>query len=344
MYKMRLWAVVAFVLITAFGATALSAPPEVQSGVKDAVKETLDKKKEDVKADGWYLTFIPSAGFMFNSNQNVVGVQSGYAITLNTKIDLRMNLVKGPHEWRNGFLWMEGLSRTPSIDEFMLSSDDMTINSIYLWHILDWVGLYGRVVFDTAIFDGYDYQATPTAYSINGVVDPVLRTKYKLHNCFEPMTIKEGLGAFFRPVTSEAFNFEILLGLSFREAPRNNFLTNKDDPATKDMVELISVGDFYQVGGENIYRIWGDLWEKKINYVAGVELMMPLYDHPDTTLSAADKLYVQMGTRWAFRIVKWLSIDYELKVVRDKLMTADWQIQNNIMINLTYGIEKYIPG
>jgi hypothetical protein len=205
--------------------------------------------------------------------------------------------------------------------------------------------VYGRAVFETDVFDGFDNQSKPTTYSIDGVVDPTLRTQYKLHNCFEPLTLKEGLGAFFRPVTSEAFNFEILLGFAFRQMPSDGFLTNKDDPDTAGVVELVRVRYFNNIGGENTYHVWGDLWEKKINYTAGVDLMLPFYGNPDnSTLDTIDKLYVQMGTRWAFRIFKWMSIDYELKVVRDKLMTADWQIQNNLMFNLGYALEKFIPG
>jgi len=300
--------------------------------------------KEDKEKDGWYFTVKPSANFTFDDNRNVVGKQDGYSLTFGLKFEADIVLEKGMHEWRTSILLAESLSRSPVIEEFALSNDVFKIESIYLYYFYDWFGVYGRFVLDTEIFEGYDIQATNSVYKIahlDGTTEQVQGTRKKLTGWFSPLILKQGFGPFFRPLKSEKINLEFLLGMGFVETFVENDLTIKDDDATPE-IELKELENVYQIGGESINRVWGELWEKRVSYKAGVELFYSFYNSPDTSgLTGADKLNVELYTRWSFKILEWMSLDYEFKALREPHLSDDWQITNNVLFNFGYNYNAY---
>ncbi len=324
------------------GAMAQEKAVEADLLPEDKLEST---RTDEVSKDGWYFTILPSSTFSFNDNRKVAGQVDGYTLNFGLNFELKIDLYKGKHEWRNLVLLNESISRTPLIDEFFLSADRFFIESMYLYYLLDWFGFYGRALMDTAIFPNYDIQPEKVTYAItwlDGTPTNHLDDKVRLTDFFSPLQLRQGLGPFFRPLKSEKVNLEFLLGLAFREGFMKGDLAVADDDATPER-DLTELDDFVQIGGESINRIWGELWDKKINYAAGVQLMMPFYNDPDPAgLSGADLLVLELGTRWSFRFFEWLSLDYEFKAIKDSQIVDEWQIQNNILLNLNYAYRKFV--
>jgi len=253
-------------------------------------------------------------------------------------------LFKGKHEWRNTFILIEAISRTPVIPEFIVTADSLDIESMYLYYFYNWFGLYGRFALNTHILPGLNVSPEQVTYALtraNGNIDSLLDKKIVLTDPFQPLTLKEGLGPFFRPVAQEPVNLEFMLGLSFWQTFDEGQLALKDDSGTSE-IELVTLQNVYQLGAESINRLWGELWEKRISYLAAAELMIPYYMTPDDSgLSTGEKLNVKINGRIDFHLVEWFALSYELKATREPQVLVDWQIQNSILMTLSYSLYKF---
>ena len=70
--------------------------------------------------------------------------------------------------------------------------------------------------------------------------------------------------------------------------------------------------------------------------------MIPYYVTPDNSdLSTGEKLNVKINGRIDFHLTDWFALSYELKAVREPQVLNDWQIQNNILMTLSYSLYKF---
>ncbi len=340
MKKLFLFFTLSMMLFLVYGSS-----PVMAQDIDPVEEEKLKSTKTAETKDGWHFRFKPSSNFNLADNRKVVGQPEGYSMTFGLNLDLGITLFKGKHEWRNTFLINEAITRTPVIDEFIISTDTFKIESMYLYYFYDWFGLYGRLAMDTSMFPSYDVQPAQSTYAItgkDGTIDFLLDDKVKLTGPFAPFTLKEGFGPFFRPLAKEEINLEFLLGLGFWQTWQNGELTVSDDGDTAE-IEVKTLQNVYQIGGESINRMWGELWTKRIAYLLAAELMMPFYVDPDVDPTGADRLNVFLNARLDLRFTEWMSIGYELKAIREPMTIEEWQLQNNLLITLSYSLYEHLP-
>jgi len=302
------------------------------------------KSEQGERPEGWHLKIKPGATFTFNDSRSVAGQPDGYTLTFGLNFEMNLDYFKSPHEWRLDLSITEAISKTPAIEEFFLSADNLYIESVYLYYFYEWFGVYGRASLDVAMFPSFDLKGELTTWAITDLDGNVVRRSGKskeLTDYFSPLKLKQGLGPFFRPISSEEVNVEILIGFGFREFFLKGDLIIDDDDTTSD-IELITLDNQYKIGAENLNSVWGELWDKKISYKAYLELFYPFYEDPDpNSLSGGDLLSVDLGTRWSFKLFEWMSLVYELKVVRELTIVDDWQVQNNLLLSFTYSYDKH---
>lgn len=273
----------------------------------------------------------------FGNNSNVLGQADGSTFTFGLKFLALVNYNEDKHEWRNTLNMGEGLSRTPVVPQFVKSRDAAQLESIYLYHVVDWFGPFARFQVDTSLFRGADVRAGDTTYVIthvDGSTDTRTGTHLSLTDPFRPMTLKESIGPFARPVSSERVNLEFRLGLGAREILAKNQLTVTDDDKTPQ-IEVTELRNVNQLGVEGVVAIWGALEAKKVTYRVSAEAMTPLA-HSD--LPAGDNrgdfdlTNVDLGALLSFKLVEWASLDYELKAVRQPQLLDRFQVQNNLLL------------
>ncbi len=312
--------------------------------------ETLDnalKQDEGEKGlkNGWHFRLKPSSSFMFSDSNNVIGQTDGYTLTFALNLDSEATMKKDKHEWRNTLSVAESITRTPVLEQFVIDTDSLLFESMYLYSIYDWFGVYGRFALHSSLFPDYDYQASPVAYLIvepGKIHVPKNSDHLKLANSFSPLVLKQSAGPFFRPVEREEINVEIMLGLGAWENFSDGVRIVKDDDTTPEL-EVAILENLYQVGGENIIKIWGDLLDKKIGYLARSELMMPFYEsHESDAAEGLEKMNVDISLRVDFRIVEWMSLAYEFSAVREPAQLNEWQVRNMILATLSYALYEYV--
>ena len=293
------------------------------------------------RVNGVGSTLSVGATAALNNNSSVVGQVDGSTFNFGMKLDAAVDYNHDQHEWRNTLGIGEGLTRTPLVDDFVKSQDRLALESIYLYHIVPSFGAFARLSLDTAMFRGTDIRPESTTYAIarpDGTVDTVVGDRLTLTGPFRPLTLKQSIGAFARPVAREQVNVEIRAGLGARETIAESQLAVTDDDATPE-IEVTELQNVNQLGVEAVVSVWGALEEKRVNYKLSAEVMVPFAYSAlpaGDTRGAIDLTNIELLAQLSFKLVEWASLDYQLKAVREPQLLDELQVQNNLL--LTFGL------
>jgi len=312
--------------------------------------ETLKEEKKD--SLDWRL--ISGATFTLQDNQGVVGQQDGTAVGFGFKLDTGIDWRTGDHEWRNSLGVQAGLTRNPAVDRFVKSQDVLDVDSIYLYHINDWFGAFGRFAYNTTMFRGTDVRAEPTNYRVyaqgEDVGDPNQGTPRRglltlnLTDPFLPSRFRESLGLFAQPYKREVLNIETRLGGGARQTLADGQLAISDDEErTPDQVDVATLSDVIQVGTELAVELWGSFQEKKITYRLAADAMTPFYNNQaaGSDKSALELTNFNARASLSVKIVEWASLDYEFATIYEPQLVDKVQLRNNLL--LTFGFATGSP-
>jgi hypothetical protein len=309
---------------------------------EDVVPEK--KLKEVHKIEGWDFLLTPSASMALSDNRSVVGQQEGLTMTLGAKLASGVFFRKKAHEWRVTLDITELFSHTPSLEEFVKSTDIVKFESIYLFHLLKWLGPFAKVNVDSTLLEGFDIRPERVDYAItylDGGAETRSGFRLRLTDGFEPLTLKETAGFFAKPYESKALNVESRLGFGGLHVFVSEGLTIKDDDATPE-IDVVELDGFTQAGGVLDLAIFGELYDKKLIYRVSAEIMMPfindLQEGDDRGIGELTNIEVNAGI--SFKVLEWLSIDYTLRVVRLPQLLDEWQVQNNLLLTASYTFFK----
>ena len=90
----------------------------------DVKEEKVLADKPD-KPDGWQLKLGVGATGSLNHSSKVVGQADGSTVQLGGILNGGATLIGGPHEWENTLAYKFTQTRTPQLDEFLKSADDL---------------------------------------------------------------------------------------------------------------------------------------------------------------------------------------------------------------------------
>jgi len=340
-----------FVLAAISIASLFASTPSLAQDA--SAKQYVDVKiAAPPKQGGLELSLKNGATFSLVDTRDVVGVTpNGATLTLGLKFDGLATYRKDGHEWRGALGVNAALTRTPALPEFVKSADALAFDTSYLYFVRPWFGPFARFALGTPMFRGFDVRAAPTTYSIaraSGETDVVTTKRLNLTEPFHPMTLKETVGPFARPVEGERFNLELRAGLGGLQTFAEGQLILDDDDGTADRIEVKELKDVFQVGAEGSLELWGAIYEKKVSYKAGIGVLIPAWNNQEPAEGEAKKgalelTNIDIGAGLSVKLVEWATLDYELKVVRQPQLTEQWQIRNGMMLTLGLGYEKKPP-
>lgn len=351
-------------------ATALPPPPPppapalegAATAIAGVTPEYVNKPdfKAPRKPTGWDTKIAVGGSLAFANNSNVAGQIDGSSFSLGLKLDAGADYNNGRHELRNSLALGAAVTRTPVIPEFVKTSDALTFESIYLFHVLDWFGPFARFQFNTAMFPGRDVRTGQASYLVtlpdgstrtlaptgtdctpgdDGVVPSTCRTSLSLSDGFRPLTFKESLGLFVQPYQTDPLTIELRAGAGAQEVIAKNQLALADDVATAGVIELKQLTNANQLGGELSLSLWGSVVDKRVIYKLNADVMTP-FAYPalaaGDTRNAFQLTNVQVDASVSFKIVEWASVDYQLRALRQPQVLDAFQVQNALL--LTFGL------
>ena len=324
----------------------LAACSILAMGTARAQEDVIPDKelKEVHKIEGWDFLLTPSASMALSDNRSVVGQQEGLTMTLGAKLTSGAFFRKKAHEWRATLDITELFSHTPSLEEFVKSTDIVKFESIYLFHLLKWLGPFAKANVDSVLLEGFDIRPEQVTYAISyldGGAENRTGFRLRLTDGFEPLTLKETAGFFAKPYESKALNVEGRLGFGGLHVFVDGGLTVKDDDATPE-IDVAELDGFTQAGGVLDLAVFGELYDKKFTYRISAEIMMPfindLREGDDRGISELTN--IEVNATASFKVLEWLSIDYTLRVVRLPQLLDEWQVQNNLLLTASYTFFK----
>jgi hypothetical protein len=302
--------------------------------------EVLADAEEKKRKDGWAPGIQLGASFNLVDNRSVVGQIDGTTITLGGGIDAALDFNSGIHEWRNSLVAAAGVTRTPSIDEFVKTNDGLRFESIYLMHIYEIFGPFARFALNSQMFAANDIQATPVNYEVSnldGTTDNFTGRRLALTDPFRPTTLRESLGVFLQPVRMTQITLETRVGLGALQTFASGFAVN-DDGDTADVVEVEELDDSFMVGGEGVLNMWGFFDDaKRLAYTAGIGVLVPfvtseLAEDDDRNLAELTALEANVGLN--AKLFDWASLGYLLTVNRQPLLVDAFQVSNSLLITI----------
>lgn len=293
---------------------------------------------------GWVGDLALGSSVALAQSSNVVGRIDGTSFAIGLKVNGALDWARDVHEWRNSLTLGETFTRTPAVDEFVKTNDQLLLESIYLYHLkrLPWLGPFARFKLTTALFPGEDVRAAPVSY-----VGAVTRTAdtLRLTDAFTPTTLQQMVGAFGKPVDRKDLALEIKAGFEARQMIADGQLAIADDAATPD-IEVTALKTVVQ-GGPSLGVIGkGVLAEGRVLYAGLAEAMIPAINNQAATddRSALELTNVNFEFNLSFKLVSWASVDYQLRAVREPQLIDKWQLQNNLLLSFSYAlIERPAP-
>ncbi|WP_434045573.1 MULTISPECIES: hypothetical protein [Sorangium] len=301
------------------------------------------------RVEGWSPGLLLGGTFNLANNRSVVGQADGTGVSAGFMLEGSLDFNQAAHELRMTLGAGAGVTRTPALDTWVKTRDALAFEAIYLYHVVPWFGPFGRFALDTQMFPGSDPRSAPTTYAItraDGTTEAITGTRLHLSDPFQPVTLKQSLGVFVQPVNRESILVEARAGAGAQEVITSGVLALGDDDGTPD-VEVSELSSYNQLGAEAVIEASGALREKQITYRAGIAALLPIvYSDLDAgdERGALDLMNVDIVGALSFKLVEWASLDYQLHVVRQPQLIDAWQVQNNLLLTLSYAVGSKVPG
>ena len=345
--------------------SSLSAGAQTTTGGKlgELVPDKIEAKKP--ARQGWIPTLSMGASVQFSHSSQVVGAQDGQTWNIGPLLDFSLGFFSPEHEWRNTLSVRQVVTRTPAINEFVKTTDQLSFESLYLYRpsSAQWVGPFVLAQLNTPIFRTTDVRAAPAVYKTkdkNGVTiestNPT--TKKRLTGWFAPLDLRQSLGAFFTAVSIPEAKLEFRTGVGARQVftGQGSAIASQDKTvdastlpggtATTTLVQLNRLFDYQQVGGELFAGLSGTITfedlgpTRPILYSLSTEVLMPFYSSEQQDRELLDLTNIDIEAKLGLKLLSWLSLDYAFRAVKDPLLLDEFQIQNTLLLNMSYALLK----
>jgi hypothetical protein len=327
-------------LVLCFSVTVAAQTEGVDVGVPaDVSAEKVLAEKKD-KPQGFLPKLAVAATGSYNNSSKVVGTTDGGTLQLGLILSGSANLFLGQSEWENDLKVNEAVTRTPQIPKLVKSADELELKSTYIYRIpsLTWFGPYGRGRFSTQLFKGYEVRPTDVII-LRPSQAPEFRatgTSIALTGAFEPIFIRESVGAFANPITEKVLTANAKLGVGMQHVLANDGFTVADDAATPE-IEYKALESATQGGGELDLTAKGEL-TTQVTWEAGAQYFLPFYSSLEEGKTGFDALSQEYTAKVSLKLLTWASLDYVLSAKKIPLIVDEWQVQNGLMFKAGYDL------
>lgn len=324
-------------MIFSFASVNAFAQPKKTRYLPEKVKAAA------VRDIGWDAHLSLGASASLSSSHKVLGQADGETYTLTFQLNSGLDYINGDHEWRNTFKMAQTVARTPAIDDFIKTSDIIAFESLYLWMIPSarWMGPFARFQLNTSMFPTYDVRAGDVSYVAKDGSPVRFADKLRIGGPFEPLTLKETLGMFARPIKRKDLSVEFKAGFMARQTfvrGNDNYVVDDDDKTPE--VEVTILDNAYQAGPSLGVLAKGMTYGNKITYYFDAETMLPVVNDYDGPLNTAELTNIAIEAGLSVKVFAWMSVDYVFRFIREPQLLDANQVQNNVLLTFTYTVAK----
>lgn len=353
---MSCWALLTAIQLFAFDVAAQDVEAQLIPEISDNIV--------DYDRAGWHPRLKFNGTFSLGQSANVPGNTDGVSLQVGSLLHATADYLSRNqfHEWTNALIFNLGYSRTPVVDVWIKSMDTLEFKTAYLYHFprINWVGSFFSFRVNTALLPAEEVRSEPVLFvrlhsgdqvsaDVNGLpVDengtplPYGRrsagSRIGLTDAFAPLTLRETLGIFAKPISETPFNLDTRLGIGAWETfTRGGYYLDDNDDTP--FLELRKLQDSQQVGVELGIVANGMLRDDLLTYMVSALFMHPFYHSPDTEeLKGIELMNMEFEAALGIKVSEYLSINYSFKALKQPLVIDAFQIQNNLLISIGFDL------
>ena len=293
---------------------------------------------------GWNPSLSVNGSVNLVDNSNVVGQVEGTSALFGAGVSGGADYVRGPMMWRNQLSITEGFAKTPVVDDFVKTNDELALESMYNYFFVSKLGVFGRVKLTTTLFPARKVTADPATYTLlsaepGGASRSVTSDDLEVASAFDPVSLNYSAGAFAQPLGRDELTVDVRAGVGGRHTFASGVFVQNDDSATPD-IELQELATVHQAGIEVFAGLTGKAQKDRLKYSAGVSLLYPVINNDDFDRSAGKLLRLALEATATVAIFDWMGVVYKGSIVRDPQLFPDGeeltQIQNSILLTFQY--------
>lgn len=305
------------------------------------------------KKYGWFPKLSLGVNVSLAHAMNVPGVDEGIAFSLGIVLNSSLLYLNGPHEWKTDLTGVHTQTKTPTIEPFIKTADNLDLKTFYTYRFQGrfQLGLVGGLQINTALFPTNLVSAKDVPYiNVNpngtkvGTADPanpstIIPTKnnllknvpLNLTGPFNPFIFKQMLGVTARPYEDIVATLNLKLSVAAQQVWARG-LTLQDDATTPEL-ELRILQDYVQAGVDLSINLAGSL-HKRVTYEFNADILLPFVTSVPTTLKGFELMNADISFKVGVKLIKWASLDYVFRAQRVPLLTTNWQVTNNLVLNV----------
>lgn len=292
---------------------------------------------------GWKRSGNLGVNLSFSSSQDVVGQTNGTSQTYGLNIRSSLNHFTTQGEWRNELNVTGATTKTPNVPRFVKSSDELRVATTYLYSLESYpkIGPYAKAEAAAPMFAGEDVRSEPKTYRItnlDGSSSSRTETSIRLTEGFKPLTTKESVGFFYRPLQEERLKIETRAGLAALQVAASGQYAVKG-VNTAGEVEVNELNDVSQAGLELALSVKGKANENS-TYELGAETMTPVINNKESG-DDRDSLRltnVDVFAKLSSNLTTWASFGYDYKLkIQPQLVDRSQQI-HMFVINVNHNL------
>jgi hypothetical protein len=318
------------------------AAPSIAQELQDIgpVQRLIASEKNKL---GWIPKATVGLNLSFSSNQDVIGQTDGTSQTYGLNFKGETKYLTERSEWRNSMTLVEATSKTASLPRNVKSGDDIKYETIYLYSLphAPAIGPFVKADVETSLFKGEDIRDTMQTYNIihtNGSSEIFTGSTLKLTNAFRPLTTKQSVGFFWKPLDEPKFSIETRFGFGALQINAKDQYTvkGKNPQGSIDVAELKS---FNQAGLEAGLLMKGQI-DDKSSYEINGDFLTPFVMTRDVgqRQSPLRLTNIEFSAKLVSKITSWASFAYDYKLKIQPQLVDRTQQTHLLVLNINYSI------
>lgn len=280
------------------------------------------------KINNWSINSTLYGSLTLNRANDVTSKDQKTSMAFVAQLDYNVRYSTPRHYFLARGIMEEGWNMQKDQSNFRSFLDNIRLKNIYIFYFMSGIGIYGRLFAETNFFQTklyYDEAQNVSMYNEDGSLE---RIKYNVKEIalspqFSPLELKEGIGVNLLLKKSLRANFNIRVGMGYRQNI-NRQLYNQDE--TED-TKLIRKPSAYLKGPEasfiGNYRIF-----RNMMLTSELDILLPSGRYEELVYDWENNINI--------RLSKNISIDYTLRIKEDKTIISYIQYENILLLRYSY--------
>jgi hypothetical protein len=316
----------------------------------------VDRGVGKTEIENWRLGLVIGGDLSWNRADNVIGRDFGNTITVNAFIDWSMRYLDPDHSIYMRLQVDEGQTVQPGQDFLawrQKTNDEVDLDAIYTYRLLPWLGPYVRFGLDTNLFPGWktfdrlgqDLERDVVILDSDGRTigrqrpPPSVDTwELRLADSFDPLELKEGMGASFDLSPLQVLDFHLRVGVGARHYLVRSLLKARQKDNQDEIETCREDNCFEQVDSSNLLGL-----EATFIGSARVTRWFMIDTELDTLVpfaSTEDNKYpvINWKNTISIRLVSFASVAYVVRLDYDKQLSSNLQFEQRVLLRFTFDI------